>query len=288
MTIAESRQQLLQNLAGIYDEREAISISDMVLEKITGLKKIDRIIDKNKKLSAPQLELLENYTESLRKHVPVQYILHEAWFCGMKFYVDENVLIPRPETEELVDWLLQEITVAKTQSQYAGSILDIGTGSGCIAIALKKKLAAADIDACDISMSALNVAAKNAIINDVKVNFMQTDFLKIEERKKLPLYDFIISNPPYIPSRDKSSMRQNVLDHEPHLALFVENDNPLIFYDAIAEFAKEKLSAGGKIFVELHEELSERASALFFSRGFSFVEVKKDMQGKNRMIKVMA
>jgi release factor glutamine methyltransferase len=284
MTIQEAREQLILSLGSIYDQRESTGITDMVLENITGLKKIDRIIEKNKQLSLSNEDLLEKYTVELLDHKPVQYVLHEAWFYGLKFFVNEHVLIPRPETEELVRWLIGDTQASKLQNQKSLKLLDIGTGSGCIAVALKKQLPISDIDACDISQEALDVAMRNAADHQTKINFMQSDFLNSNLPPK-PLYDYIISNPPYIPLEDKTSMRKNVLEYEPHLALFVNDTNPLIFYEAIADFAKKKLSPIGKIFVELHEELSVSAQQLFLSKGFDSVEIKKDMQEKNRLLK---
>jgi len=275
----EAKQQLLLSLSNIYDQTESATIVDLVLENITGLKKIDRIIHKNKTFSPADKVLLKKYTAELIGHKPVQYVLQEAWFYGMKFYVNEHVLIPRPETEELIQWLLDDLQISKSQN-----ILDVGTGSGCIAIVLKKKLPLSTIDACDISKDALEVARHNAGLNEVSINFLELDFLN--NAQALSMYDYIISNPPYIPLKDKIAMKKNVLVYEPHTALFVEDNNPLIFYKAIADFAMIKLLEDGRIFVELHEELSPAVEQLFLSKGFSSVEIKKDMQGKNRMMKI--
>lgn len=297
MTIHEAQQQLLFQLHHIYDNREAAAITDLVMGNITEWKKIDRVINKNTQLSLPKMGLLKKYTEELLSHKPVQYVLHEAWFAGMKFYVDENVLIPRPETEELVDWIVEEV---KSQESGVGgrmteelftihhsplTILDIGTGSGCIPVALKKKILNAEIYSCDVSEGALNVAKRNAVNNNTDIHFMHVDFLNQKQRYSLPSFDFIVSNPPYIPVKDKQSMMRNVTDYEPHLALFVENDDPLVFYKAIAGFAKERLSANGKIFLEMHGEQSYNVKELFSLNGFSGIEIKKDMQNKERMLK---
>jgi release factor glutamine methyltransferase len=297
MTIHEAQQQLLFQLYHIYNNRETAAIADLVMGNITDWKKIDRIINKQVPLSLPQQELLKSYTEELLMHKPVQYVLHEAWFCGMKFYVDENVLIPRPETEELVEWIAEDTRnkVQETRYKKQGTrnenqqnslyILDVGSGSGCIPIALKKKISGAEIYSCDVSESALSVAKKNAIINNTGIHFLQLDFLSEKERNNLPAFDVIVSNPPYIPSQDKGTMNANVLNFEPHLALFVEDDNPLIFYNAIAAFAKEKLNPNGHAYVEIHENLASDVMKLFSFKGFQHIEVKKDMQGKDRMIK---
>ena len=323
MTIHEAQQQLLSELYHLYDNREAANIADWVMEHITGWKKIDRIINKTLPLLPDRMAQLEQYTKELLQHKPVQYVLHEAWFCGMPFYVDENVLIPRPETEELVEWVLleaksrtlgeQKLDVGSQKSEvgsqksddYRGgiqplagasdirpqtsdlSILDIGTGSGCIPISLKKKLPQAEVYACDVSEAALTVAAKNAntLLSQTTVHFIQADFLNTATWQQLPAVDIIVSNPPYIPQNNKQAMQPNVLQHEPHLALFVPDNDPLLFYNAIADFAQQKLLPGGCIFAEIHEDLGEQTKALFLSKGFANVEVKKDMQGKDRMIK---
>ena len=297
MTIHEAQQQLLFKLYDIYDNREAAAIADLVMENITEWKKIDRVVNKNVPLSLPKTELLKKYSEELLLHKPVQYVLHEAWFAGMKFYVDENVLIPRPETEELVDWIVREVKSSESgdgsrmtddqrpMTEKTFTILDIGTGSGCIPIALKKKLPQAEIYSCDISEGALTVAKKNALDNSTNVHFLNFDFLNEKQRDLLPSPDIIVSNPPYVPLKDKQTMMPNVTDFEPHLALFVEDNNPLVFYEAIADFAIEKLSNNGKIFVEAHEEQSSNVKKLFSFKGFNGIEIKKDMQGKDRMIK---
>lgn len=290
MTIHEAQQQLLFKLYNIYDNREAAAITNMVMENITEWKKIDRVVNKNTPLSLPKIELLKKYTEELLSHKPVQYVLHEAWFAGMKFYVDEHVLIPRPETEELVDWVVREVGSGMADGRWAMiekpfTILDIGTGSGCIPIALKKKLPYAEIYSCDISEAALYVAKQNAIYNNADIHFMHLDFINQKERSSLPPFNIIVSNPPYIPMKDKETMHQNVISYEPHLALFVEDRDPLIFYEATADFSKKKLQANGKIFVEIHEEQAPHIKKLFSLKGFSEIEIKNDMQGKERMIK---
>jgi release factor glutamine methyltransferase len=275
MTIHQAQQQLLFQLYHLYDNREAANIADWVMEHITGWKKIDRIVNKQVPLLPEKIALLDRYTQELLAHKPVQYVLHEAWFAGMRFYVDENVLIPRPETEELVEWVAAE---AKPNA----TILDIGTGSGCIPIALKKKLPNATIYSCDVSAGALEVAKRNAAALKADIQFLHVNFLQNPEQ--LPAVDIIVSNPPYIPVSNKSAMQPNVLQYEPHLALFVENDDPLLFYNTIADFAQHKLLPGGAIYVEIHEDLGEATKDLFTNKGFANVELRKDMQGKDRMI----
>ncbi|OQP60790.1 N5-glutamine methyltransferase family protein [Niastella populi] len=312
MTLYEAQQQLTTSLHELYDNREAANIADWVLEHVTGMRKIDRIMHKQSLLLPERLEQLQQYTRELLTHKPVQYVLHEAWFSGMAFYVDESVLIPRPETEELVEWIVEEVRSKKYDVRNTGSgidgltppfgdpenkdasyllpptshfnILDIGTGSGCIPISLKKKLPQATIYACDVSEQALAVAEKNATTLHAPVQFVQADFLDAASWPSLPAVDIIVSNPPYIPHNNQSTMLQNVLAWEPHLALFVPNEDPLLFYDAIARFAREKLLPGGMIFVEIHEDLGAQTKALFEAYGFT-ADVKKDFQGKDRMVK---
>jgi release factor glutamine methyltransferase len=293
MTIHEAQRSLTEQLTTIYDAREAANIADWVMEHLTGWKKIDRIVHKTSPLSAEQESRLVTYTPLLLAHTPVQYVLHEAWFAGMQLYVDEHVLIPRPETEELVEWVesgvRSERSEVRSQKSAAGSspfsILDVGTGSGCIPIALKKKLPAAMVHACDVSEGALEVARRNAETQQVAIEWHLLDFLDTAHWALLPSVNIIVSNPPYIPLKDKETMHDNVLLHEPHLALFVENNDPLLFYRTIAAFAKERLLPGGSIYVEIHEDLGPATQELFKSYGFSEVELKKDMQGKDRMVK---
>jgi release factor glutamine methyltransferase len=297
MTIHEAQQQLLFQLYHIYDDHEAAAIANLVMENITEWKKIDRILNKNVPLSLPKLAILKKYTDELLTHKPVQYVLHESWFCGMKFYVDENVLIPRPETEELVNWIDEEVrnenlevTSKKEDSRNneqdsSFTILDVGTGSGCIAVALKKKLHYAKVNSCDVSEKALNIAKQNALSNNADVDFLHLDFLDQQQTKELSSYNIIVSNPPYIPLNDKKTMSANIVNFEPHIALFVSNDEPLVFYHAIADFGLKKLFPGGKIFVEVHEDLSADVKKLFLAKGFNEVTIKKDIHGKERMLK---
>jgi release factor glutamine methyltransferase len=293
MNIQEAQQYLQSNLSSLYDAREAANITGWVMEHLTGWKKVDRVVHKNEALSAGKVKLLEQYTTRLLTHEPVQYVLQEAWFCGMVLYVDEHVLIPRPETEELVEWIVGESQNTEYRIQNSESyaskgglrILDIGTGSGCIPIALKKQLRAAQVFACDVSKGALGVAKKNALAQETLIEWFQLDFLVEANWEQLPEVNTIVSNPPYIPVKDKDTMHPNVLEHEPHLALFVENNDPLLFYRKIAAFAQQKLLPGGSIYAEIHEDLGESTRQLFLSHGFHHVELKKDMQGKDRMVK---
>jgi len=287
MTIEEARKEISDALKNIYEKNESDSTTEIVMEHLTRWSRSERVINKDLELSFAQKSTLSQIIQRLLLHEPIQYILNEACFAGMIFYVDKNVLIPRPETEELVDWILKEI---KTQNPIAiGSayrILDIGTGSGCIAISIKNKLPGVEMWACDVSDEALNIARMNADALNATIDFVALDFLDKKQRRQLPNVDLIVSNPPYVPEKDKNEMKKNVIDYEPSTALFVPDDDPLIFYKAIADFGKEKLNTHGRIYVEIHENLGGQVIDLFQSKGYHSAEIKKDLQGKNRMIKV--
>jgi release factor glutamine methyltransferase len=279
MLITAARRQLQNSLNNIYDEGEAAAITKRVMDHLTA--GATKAIDAEKEFDTQQETLLQNLTNRLLQNEPVQYVLNEEWFCGLRFYVDNRVLIPRPETEELVEWVIANCRFPLDKL----SILDIGTGSGCIPIALKRKLRKADVWSVDISKPALEVARKNADTLGADVNFVLMDFLDREKRKQLPSFDIIISNPPYVPEKDKQQMQPNVLQHEPHTALFVANEDPLLFYRAIAEFGKNHLNTAGEMYTEMHEDLGKAASAVFKDAGYN-TELKKDMQEKERMLRI--
>jgi len=279
MTIQEARKDLQHKLSAIYSDSEPETITEWVMEHITAKNHSERILHKNDELTGQQQDQLLSAEKRLLQHEPVQYVLNEAWFCGMKFYVDKNVLIPRPETEELIEWIISNLKFPFEKLK----ILDIGSGSGCIAISLKRKLRKAEIWSCDISKEALHIANRNANNLNADVKFIQLDFLHLEERNNLPVFDIIVSNPPYVPQKDKEQMDPNVLNFEPHVALFVPDNDPLKFYKAIAEFGKEHLDKKGSIFLELHEVYAEQ-TAEFYEREHYKIELKRDMQGKNRML----
>lgn len=276
MTIQQAYHFLLQQLSVIYDNDEAANIADLVIEHITGYKKLGRITHKDLLLNEQQTKLLNNLSKELLTQKPVQYVLGEAWFYEMNFFVNEHVLIPRPETEELVE-LVTSYQLPVT------SILDIGTGSGCIPITLKKKLPKTEITAIDVSTEALSVAKTNAANLHADINFKELDFLNEENWDELNCYDVIVSNPPYIKQNESSTMHTNVVDFEPHIALFVNDNDALLFYRKIALFGKTHLNTNGKIFVEINEALGTETIALFESYGYTAI-LKKDMQQKNRMI----
>ncbi len=215
----------------------------------------------------------------LKAGKPIQYVLGETVFFNLTFKVSSAVLIPRPETEELVDWILQKVEINEKNLHF--TILDIGTGSGCIAVTLKKYLPESIVTAMDISPEAMNIASSNAALNEVDMHFVEANIFFY---KSIVKYNLIVSNPPYITNKEKWDMHRNVLDHEPHLALFVENENPLVFYEAIASFALTNLKAYGALFFEINESLANETIDMLSNKGFTNIELRKDIQGKDRMI----
>jgi release factor glutamine methyltransferase len=284
MTTEKAYIDFVKSLKTIYDEREADNIADWVFEKVTGSKRLERRLNRNHQLKEVYFTQLQKYLHELLLYKPVQYVLQEAWFYKMKFFVNENVLIPRPETEELVEWIVNDANDKPSLQSKPTNIIDIGTGSGCIAASLKKKLKDATISATDVSEKALQVAKKNAAELEVKIDFFQMNFLNEGEWPSLKKYDIIVSNPPYIPIKEKEALAKNVTEFEPRLALFVENSDPYLFYKKIAEFAKTHLDNHGKIYVEVHEEYAKDIESIFANTGFES-EIRKDIYGKERIVK---
>ncbi|MEN9975968.1 MAG: hypothetical protein RIR36_128 [Bacteroidota bacterium] len=282
MTFETAEQSIATALDGLYENREAATIAGMVMEFITGKSKMDRWLQKNELLSIEDLKRLEKYSKELLTGKPVQYVLGEAWFAGMCLAVNEHTLIPRPETEELVNLCANWATTNKIHHAPL-QILEVGTGSGCIAIALLKKLPNAQITAVDISNEAIKVASANAIANNTAITFITLDFLDETTWLGLGSYDIIISNPPYIADNEKESMAGHVLDFEPHTALFVTNNNPLIFYTALANFGKIHLHHGGALFVEINQALGLQTQDVFEQNNYNTL-LKKDLFDNDRMI----
>ncbi|HEV2355605.1 MAG TPA: peptide chain release factor N(5)-glutamine methyltransferase [Puia sp.] len=280
MDLRRAHRELAAALDPLYGTREATLIADWVIENLTGLSKLERLMKADMPLSGEKLKRYHFYRKELLGHRPVQYVLHESWFGGLRFYVDENVLIPRPETEELVDWAASSIAAGPQ-----GPILDVGTGSGCIAISLALKLPSCPVYACDISAGALGVAARNAGDLQADIHLHELDFLDSGRWPDLPAIQWLISNPPYIPLREKATMTRHVVEAEPSRALFVPDADPLVFYRALAEFAGQLLLPGGAVFVETHEDRAGSTAEVFKAAGFAQVIVRKDSQGKDRMIK---
>tara|TARA_A100000171_G_scaffold30248_1_gene28486 strand:+ start:777 stop:1637 length:861 start_codon:yes stop_codon:yes gene_type:complete len=269
-------QSIVNALSGVYDEREATNMANLLLSHFYGLDRMAIILNDEFSLAENSEQRLAKAIDELNQHKPIQHIIGSVEFYGCELKVDERALIPRPETEELVDWIVTENTVK------APSIVDIGTGTGCIPIALKKAIPNAQVAAVDISEEALTLAQANAKQNGVEVDFRHLDIL--ENNFPFDLLDIVVSNPPYIPESDKAEMSSNVLSFEPHLALFVENHDPLIFYRRIAELAFLHLKIGGMLYFEIHERFGEEMIKLVEEIGFTKVLLKKDLQGKDRML----
>lgn len=297
MTTHSAFQQFKQELLSIYSEGEAATIATWVFESVFETS-ISLLRQPNNKLpDASQITLLNEYRTQLLTYKPIQYVLNEAWFYGLKLEVNNQVLIPRPETEELVDWVVHDLAGKNQHLKETGTnkydtsnqsplhILDIGTGSGCIALALSKNLPNAVCTAIDRSATALEVAQKNASRLGVSVVFKQLDFLNEKERSELGVFECIVSNPPYIALNEKEQLESNVTNFEPHEALFVPNETPLLFYREIARFSKEHLSPGGSVYVEINQRFGIETQQLFLQEGFDTVVLKKDMSNNDRMIK---
>ncbi len=284
MTTEQFYNHFLNKLQTIYEEREAINISDWVFEEVTHFKKWERrrsLIEINQ-AHVSQLEL---YLDEFIQHKPVQYVLGHTWFYKRKFLVDENVLIPRPETEELVRYIVDDVKkLHPSELQQTPGILDIGSGSGCIAISIKKELQKFDVTATDVSERALFVAKKNGEELKADIQYLHADFLDETKWNLFGTYDILVSNPPYIPQKEKAILSKNVTDFEPGIALFVPDIDPFIFYKKIAKFASSHLKPSGKIYVEIHENFANEVVQIFTAFNFDS-EVKKDIYGKERMIK---
>ena len=267
-----------EQLISMYDEEELNSIFYLILENVNHLKRIDLALNINLKFTQSEILIWNEIIEKLKLEIPIQYILGSTSFYGLNFMVNNNVLIPRSETEELVDWII------KTSKNYRFiNVLDIGTGSGCIAISLAKNIENSNIFALDVSKEALIIAKKNAEINNVTVNFIQNDILQTVEIDQK--FDVIVSNPPYVRNLEKHEIKKNVLDNEPHLALFVTDNDALIFYRKIAEFALNNLVRNGFLFFEINQYLGKETEELLQNIGFKNIELRKDIYGNDRMIK---
>ena len=262
----------IKQLSGIADEREIISWAYISIEHCLEYNRSDCIIHAEKQITTSLSDRFKQIIAALKTNKPVQYILGETEFYGLKVIVNKHTLIPRPETEELVDWILKE---------EFSSALDIGTGSGCIPIALAKNTNA-KISAIDVSEDALRVAKRNAVINGVEINFFRQDILKTDA---LPNVDVIVSNPPYVLESEKELMLDNVLEYEPNLALFLSDNDPLLFYKKIGLLAAESLNKGGKLFFEINEKYGAEIVALLSKIGFVDIALKKDVNDKDRMLK---
>lgn len=273
-------------LRGLYDEEEIGNFILYSFEAFMGFTRTDLVMRGNETMSESMLLKFNFAVKDLKRFKPIQYILGYTVFYGLKIKVDERVLIPRQETEELVHLIIKN-QKARARSQASTSrILDIGTGSGCIPIALKRNLVPAEVHALDVSQEALELAKENAMANDADVHFMHADILDPAASKTLERYDVIVSNPPYVLHSEKSAMHANVLEYEPHLALFVNDNDPLLFYRTIMSIAKEKLNPGGELYFEINEQQGDALLKLCNEMDFSSAELVKDISGKNRILYV--
>ena len=277
MLIKNYKSKFFQELSSLYDEKEIESFFYLVLENFHHKKRIDLALEPNMEMDEIQTSRWESILEDLKKYKPVQYLLGETEFYGLRFLVNENVLIPRPETEELVEWILRE------NQQPNLKILDIGTGSGCIPIALKKNLPDAQVFALDVSEGALATAQKNAEWNAADISFIQKNILETDDLQQQ--FDIIISNPPYVRNLEKAEINPNVLEYEPHLALFVEDTDALLFYRKIAQLALKNLKEHGQLYFEINQYLGKETVALLENLGFQNIELRQDMYGNDRMIR---
>lgn len=308
MLLKSYKTKFFQELSSLYDEKEIESFFYLILENFHQIKRIDLALNPQMEMNDKQLLYWERVLADLKKQKPIQYILGETEFYGLPFLVNENTLIPRPETEELVELIIKQnskseippepkVNGAKLNSKL--KILDIGTGSGCIAISLVKNISNVEVYAIDISEEALETAKKNAQINQVEIHFIQADILKINNLEQLPTsnpklethnpkletqFDIIVSNPPYVRNLEKQEINPNVLEYEPHLALFVEDEDALIFYRKIAQLALKSLSPNGRLYFEINQYLGKETVELIESFGFKNVVLHKDIYGNDRMI----
>jgi release factor glutamine methyltransferase len=276
MNLSEYRHHFKSQLDGKYPAEEVISFFNWLCESYLNLKRAEIPLELKRIFTEEEHSLFDIALHQLEKDVPIQYILGETEFYGMKFKVSRGVLIPRPETEELVDLIIKQAPKGKI------SILDIGTGSGCIAVSLAKNLAEAQVTAFDISGAALEIALQNALQNQVNVTFIKKDILKTETLDQN--WDVIVSNPPYVLNSEKEKMQANVLEHEPHTALFVPDINPLLFYSKIARLAQNHLTPNGKLYFEINEAYGKEVVKLLEMLDYKNVKLKKDFFGKDRMV----
>jgi len=288
MTIKHYRDYFIQELTPLYDVGEAESFFYLILEAKHQLKRVDIALQPDLAFSETELKTWSSILEQLKKEIPIQYILGVTHFYGLEFEVNSAVLIPRPETEELVDWIIQsrnfgtKLNPEISEQNSKLNILDIGTGSGCIAVALAKNLPNAQVFALDVSEQALATAKKNAEKNQVHLSFIHQSILETEDLAQE--FDIIVSNPPYVRELEKHEIKNNVLDNEPHLALFVEDNDALIFYRKIAQLAQKNLKSEGQLYFEINQYLGKETLNLLLEMGFKNCELRQDIYGNDRMI----
>jgi release factor glutamine methyltransferase len=293
MLIKKIKNNFHEQLDVLFGKDEVESFYFILTEYLHRLKRIDLALNPNFEISEEEVQKWKTIISELKTEKPIQYIIGETWFYDSKFYVNEHTLIPRPETEELVDWIVSKFP--KTQNPKAITVLDIGTGTGCIPISIKKNIPQAEVFAIDVSEEALKVAKRNAVENKVEVNFILQNILEVEnlslslraESRSLNSgkFDVIVSNPPYVRNLEKQEIKKNVLEYEPHLALFVEDNDALLFYRKIAQLAKESLTENGQLFFEINQYLGEETVELLEQLDFQNIELRQDIYGNDRMVK---
>ncbi len=280
MNISKLKDLFFNDLHSVYDRDEIESFFSILLENYLGFKKVDFFLNSDFIIDGSQLKKWKETIKLLKQEKPIQYILNEAWFYGYTLFVDEHVLIPRSETEELVEWIIADVSDKIVENDI--HVLDIGTGTGCIPIALKKELPKIEVSAIDISSKSLEIAQKNASQLQTDVQFYQIDILTANQ---LPsTFDIIVSNPPYVRHLEKEEIKKNVLDYEPHLALFVEDNDALLFYRKIGQLAKNYLNKNGKLYFEINQYLGNQTVDLLQNMGYKNCILKKDLKGNDRMI----
>lgn len=278
--VKKLRDRMIQELNRIYPENESRTIAEILISKLSGIDRIDLLIDPERVLDDDLEATLGNKLAELMASKPLQYVTGRAYFYDFEIEVNPSVLIPRPETEELVRWVLNDF-----RDDPGLKILDIGTGSGCIIIALGRHLKKSSLTAVDSSPGAIITATRNAASLGVEVNFIEADLFDAKNIEKMGKFDLIVSNPPYVMQRERAGMHPNVLNFEPHSALFVPDDDPLVFYRAISKIARQNLTSGGKLYLEFNESLGLATANIFKEAGFDEVSLKSDMQGKERFLR---
>ncbi len=280
--LLEIKTSLVNELSEIYDRREAVNILDILIESFFNLSRIDMAMYPEYRLSESEMLLLHRAGKELLNHKPVQYITGMASFMSLNLKINKAVLIPRQETEELTVKI-----ISAESNNLPLKIIDIGTGSGCIALALKREFSDASVTALDISADALKIANENSFANKLEVNFVKMNIFDKMRWQSLGYFDVIVSNPPYVTISEKSSIQKNVLKYEPEIALFVPDDNPLLFYNIIVSFALQNLMPGGRLYFEINDKCSNQIVKLLNNNGFIFVEKWLDINGKERFVKAV-
>lgn len=278
MTVLEFKSFFFNQLNNLYPKTEISSFFNILTEFKLKLSRTDIALNPSHEINEMDLEFLNTSIQKLESQIPIQYIIGETEFYGLTFKVNENVLIPRPETEELVEWIIKSVDKSKRIK-----ILDIGTGSGCIAISLANNLPNAEVFALDVSRKAIEIGKINASINEVNINFIQQNILETDSLSVN--FDIIVSNPPYVRELEKNEIKDNVLENEPHLALFVKDENPLLFYDKISKIARKNLKNNGLLFFEINQYLGIETVELLQNKNYKNIELRKDLFENNRMIK---